>query len=90
MSSNTIIQVSTNELTTLIQQCVTSAFQKTSKEVNTSSESEYLTRQEVAKLFKCKVHTVYKWTVQGKLKSYGIGSRVLYKAHEVNNALIEL
>ena len=50
--------------------------------------SEYLTRSEVSKLFKCDLSTVHNWTKSGKLKAYGIGNRVYYKRSEVESVLI--
>ena len=49
--------------------------------------SEYLTRQEVAKLLKVDLSTVHNWTKRGKLKSFGLGSRVYYKREDVETAL---
>jgi len=49
--------------------------------------TEYLTRNEVKELLKVDLSTVHNYTKKGKLKSYGIGNRVYYKRHEVENAL---
>lgn len=49
--------------------------------------TEYLTRNEVKELLKVDLSTVHNWTKKGKLKSYGIGNRVYYKRHEVENVL---
>lgn len=50
----------------------------------------YLTRQEVADIFKIDLSTVYNWTKRGRLKAYGIGQRVYYKRSEVFNALVSI
>lgn len=52
--------------------------------------TEYLTRNEVKELLKVDLSTVHNWTKKGKLKSYGIGNRVYYKRHEVEQTLIPL
>lgn len=52
--------------------------------------SEYLTRSEVADLFKCDLSTIHNWTKKRKLKSYGIGNRVYYKRSEIESALVLL
>jgi hypothetical protein len=52
--------------------------------------TEYLTRTEVADMFKCDISTVHNWTVKGKLIPYGIGNRVYYKRSEVEAAIIPL
>lgn len=49
--------------------------------------TEYLTRQEVAKMFQVDLSTVHNWTKKGKIKGYGIGHRVYYKRAEVEAAL---
>ncbi|MEN9919808.1 MAG: hypothetical protein RL662_2244 [Bacteroidota bacterium] len=51
---------------------------------------EYLTRKETAALLKISLVTLHNWTTQGRLTAYRIGTRVRYKADEVNNALIEI
>lgn len=49
--------------------------------------TEYLTRHEVSELLKVDLSTVHNWTKRGKLKSFGLGSRVYYKRSEVESAL---
>lgn len=57
-------------------------------ELDLKRPEEYLTRQEVAKLFKVHVCTVDDWTGKGKLKKYGVyGRRALYKRSEVEASL---
>lgn len=48
---------------------------------------EYLTRAEVAEVFKCDLSTVHNWCKKGKLKPYGLGNRVYFKRHEVEQVL---
>ena len=52
--------------------------------------TEYLTRNEVAKLLKVDLSTVHNWTKKGKIKAYGLGNRVYYKRHELNQSLIQI
>lgn len=52
--------------------------------------TEYLTRNEVADLLKVNLSTIHNYTKQGKLLSYGIGSRVYYKRQEIEDAIIKL
>ena len=49
--------------------------------------TDYLTRNEVKELLKVDLSTIHNYTKKGKLKSYGIGNRVYYKRHEVENVL---
>jgi len=48
---------------------------------------KYLTRTEVAKLLHISLPTLSDWTKTGRLKSYRIGSRVLYKREEIDAGL---
>lgn len=50
----------------------------------------YMTREEAAKLLGVSLHTLNKWTKEGKLKGYRIGSRVRYVASELENSLTEI
>lgn len=50
-------------------------------------QSDYLSRKEVSKLLKITLPTLHDWTKQGILKSYKIGTRVLYKETEVKQTL---
>jgi excisionase family DNA binding protein len=49
--------------------------------------SEYITRKEVADILKITLPTLRDWTRLGWLKSYKIGTRVLYKRKEVEQAI---
>ncbi len=50
-------------------------------------ENEFITRDEVCKLLNFNKTTLHKHTRSGKLKSYGIGNRVLYRRCEVLEAV---
>lgn len=47
----------------------------------------FLSRQQVSKLLKISLPTLNEWSKLGWLQSYKIGTRVLYKQDEVENAL---
>ena len=51
---------------------------------------ELLTRSETSSLLKVNLSTLWNWTKNGRLKSYGIGNRVYYKRHEVMQSIINL
>ncbi len=51
---------------------------------------ELLTRKEVKELLKVDMSTVHHWTKKGKLKAYGIGSRIYYKRSEIEKSLIRI
>ncbi len=48
---------------------------------------DLISRKEVATLLKITLPTLHEWTKLGWLKSYKIGNRVLYKPHEVMEAV---
>lgn len=52
--------------------------------------TEYLTRNEVKELLHIDLSTVHHWSKKGKLKAYGIGNRIYYKRHEVENSIIPI
>ncbi len=54
---------------------------------NENSESDYVTRQEVAKLLKVTLPTLHDWTKMGWLQSYKMGNRVLYKRKELEKSI---
>lgn len=51
------------------------------------SENDLMTRDEVCKMLSFNKTSLWKHTRSGKLKSYGIGNRVLYKRSEVIQAV---
>ena len=50
-------------------------------------ENDLMTREAVCKLLSVGKVTLWKHTKTGKLKSYGIGNRVMYKRNEVLEAV---
>ena len=51
------------------------------------NSTNFLSRQEVCKLLKITLPTLNDWSKLGRLQSYKIGNRVLYKLDEVENSL---
>jgi hypothetical protein len=52
--------------------------------------AEYLTRQQVSKMFDVDLSTVHNWCKSGKLKPLGIGSRVYFLRTDIEASLIPL
>ena len=52
--------------------------------------AEYLTRQQVAKMFDVDLSTVHNWCKSGKLKPLGIGSRVYFLRADIEAGLVPL
>ena len=52
--------------------------------------SNIIPRIELAELLNVTLGTLYNWTKSGKIKSYGIGSKVFYKLDEIEASMIRL
>lgn len=52
--------------------------------------AEYLTRQQVAKMFDVDLSTIHNWCKSGKLKPLGLGSRVYFLRSDIEASLIPL
>ena len=57
---------------------------------NIPPDQELLTRDEACKLLKVDLSTLWRWTNQGKITAYGIGSKRFYKKEELLSSLIQL
>tara|TARA_B110000114_G_C15077903_1_gene392667 strand:+ start:663 stop:857 length:195 start_codon:yes stop_codon:yes gene_type:complete len=47
------------------------------------AQNELLERNETASMLKISSVTLWKWTREGRLKSYGISNKIFYKRSEV-------
>ncbi len=81
------IQTTPQEIEESILNGVQTQIDKLKKQFQPKEPTVYLTRNEVKELLKVDLSTVHNWTKRGKLKSYGIGSRVYYKRSEVEAAI---
>lgn len=81
------IQITPVELKELIRETIRRKFIEFAKDFQPKEPTEYLTRKEVVKMLNINMSTLHHWTKQGKLKAYGIGARIYYKRHEVDEAL---
>lgn len=63
-------------------------------QMETQSQKEnkvnLLTTEEVCEMLKCSKVTLWRYRKSGKIKAYGLGSKVLFKEHEVLAALTPL
>jgi excisionase family DNA binding protein len=57
------------------------------KQFQPKEPTQYLTRNQVKELLNVDLSTVHNWTKKGKLKAYGIGSRVYYRRDQVESAM---
>jgi excisionase family DNA binding protein len=86
-SNSTILHEITPEQITSLFEGLQNQLNELKQNFAPKAPVEYLTRAEVAEMFKCDLSTVHNWTKKGKLKPYGIGNRVYYKRNEVEAVL---
>lgn len=79
--------IKVNELLEKIGQLIDSKIGKADNQKKLQNQSNFISRLEVAKLLKISLPTLNDWTKEGLLKSYRIGTRVLYKLHEVEESI---
>lgn len=84
------IQYTPQQLQEEIQKGIKSQLEDFLKHFKPKQPNDYLTRQEVADLFKVDLSTIYNWQKSGKLKPYGIGARVYFLRADIDNCLIPL
>ncbi|MDD2986185.1 helix-turn-helix domain-containing protein [Flavobacterium sp.] len=89
MLNNSIIlqNLTEEQLVKLISQVFTEQLKEFKKDFEQTPENDLLTRDEVCKMLNFNKTSLWKHTKSGRLKSYGIGNRVLYKRSEVLEAV---
>ncbi len=89
MLNNSIIlqNLTEEQLVKLITQLFKEQLKEFKKEFEQTPENDLLTREDVCKMLNFNKTSLWKHTKSGKLKSYGIGNRVLYKRSEVLEAV---
>lgn len=89
MSEILFTGISSKELIDRIGQLIDSKLSKVASHQQTT-QSRFITRHEVASLLKISLPTLNDWTKLGWLQSYKVGSRVFYKAEEVEASISKL
>jgi len=90
MSTNSILleTLSVDQLQQLIGTSIKAGILELQKELQTKNNSEeLLTREEACQFLKIDSSTLWAWSNQGKVKSYGIGARRYYKRSELMESL---
>ncbi|KUF45254.1 MULTISPECIES: helix-turn-helix domain-containing protein [Myroides] len=90
MSQIQFISVTPQQLKEEINKGVQEVLKTFFEKLTPKQPNEYLTRQEVADMFKVDISTVHNWCKSGKLKPYGIGARVYFLRADIDNCLIPL
>ena len=87
MTEKIIFTLSPEELTQGILNEVKKELHSLKQSFQPEEPTEYMTRNEVVKLLKTDLTTLWSSTKKGKLQSYGIGARVYYKRSEVESMI---
>lgn len=80
-----------DQLSNIIHQAIQDGIQSIADRLPAAEQSpqtpEYLTRQETAKRLSISLVTLNEWTKTGRIQGYRIGTRVRYKATDIDKAL---
>lgn len=87
METIQLIKITPRQLKEQFSEVVQNQIDELRKYLESKEPTEYLTRQEVAKLLKINMATLTSWTHKGLLKGYFIDNSVYYKRHEIDDAL---
>lgn len=90
MKESSQIQLNAEQLQTEILKKLKAELLELSKNFKPKEPKEYLTRQDVAKLFQVDISTVNNWKNNGVLNAYGMGGRVFFKRSEIEKSMIKI
>lgn len=82
-----VIKITPQELKEMIYASVKEAISEIKDELQREEPEVLMTRKEVAELLKISLPTLHEWTKLGRLNSYRISGRVLYKRNEVMESI---
>jgi excisionase family DNA binding protein len=87
MNSIFLQGISTEDLKNIFSEVIEEKLKQLPTSKNLEKELAFLNRFEVAKILKISLPTLNNWSKEGKLQSYRIGNRILYKAEEIDQAV---
>ena len=87
MSTLQFIQITPEQFQETIISGVKIELEKLTKQFQPKEPTQYLTRNEVKQLLNVDLSTIHNWQKKGKIRAYGIGARVYFKRHEVEQAI---
>lgn len=90
MGTVQMVQVTPEELKTMIVEGVKEVIEHLLPNVKPSAEKELYTKKEAITTLKISLSTLNNWIKSGKLPAHGIGNRVFLKKSEIDQALIKL
>ncbi len=87
MEAIQITQTNANDFKTEILKGVKIQIDELKSQFQPKVPNEYLTRQEVAKMFNVDISTVHNWCKSKKLNPLGLGARVYFLRSEIEQSL---
>lgn len=85
-----LIVTTPEKLGEIVKNAINEAIKSIPKEQPKQPNEVFLTRKEVAKLLKISLPTLNEHSKNGKIRSYLIGGRVLYRQSDILNSLHEV
>jgi excisionase family DNA binding protein len=91
MNNNLILStIPIEELKTVISDIVSTALDNRLQNQNPQTQDEYLTRKQTAEKLDISLPTLDKYTIEGRIIGYRIGTRIRYKKPEIEQALKQI
>ena len=90
MTNFEMVCVTTVQLESLVKRAIKESLEEQQNPPQKEYHSFYLSREEVSKLLKISHSTLYNWIREGKIKAYGLGSKVYFKQSEIETLLVPL
>ncbi|OWP85003.1 DNA-binding protein [Flavobacterium davisii] len=90
MEAIQITQTNANDFKIEILKGVKIQIDELKSQFQPKAPNEYLTRQEVAKMFSVDISTVHNWCKSKKINPLGLGSRVYFLRSEIEASLTPL
>jgi len=87
MSTIQFISTTPTELVNLINESVKSQLDDLKKGLSNQDPDELLTREQTANYLQIDLSTLHNWTVKGKIKCIGIGSRRYFRKSDILESL---
>lgn len=87
METIQITQTNANDFKTEILKGVKIQIDELKSQFQPKEPNEYLTRQEVAKMFNVDLSTIHNWCKSKKLNPLGLGARVYFLRSEIEQSL---
>jgi excisionase family DNA binding protein len=86
---NNLIVITETELRAVLTETIKTELANL-KPTESINENQLITRLEASKILGISLPTLYKYTLEGKIQSYRIGSQIRYKKEEILNSLSKI